>query len=188
MKKINLILLTVLFFMLASCKKNEEVIDPDPQFLPPISELKYTNNGTFHFGFGQYGKYEFSTDVVGQYKLIIKRSENYSSVPGITTFTLKYSGDYRLQEIQTKGETFDRHLYFTYDIPGRLTRMEEWENGVKYVTFTVKQEDIATGTRITIGPYAASTGTTTDSLVHILETDFGGEVQKVWQKSWHPGT
>jgi hypothetical protein len=183
MMKISSIAIAVLL-LLAGCKKEDEIITPQPDFIPPIEEIKFANTNAFYFGFGMTGSYKFSTDVVNQYKVIIDKTNSVPTSHAIQTF--KYTSDYLLDELIIDGEpTSGGHkvrFKFYYTAPFRLIRIDAFEGNVLSRTYTVTHEDNAAGRKISIAPYAAQNGAALDSFSHALQVNSQNEVTGIYER------
>ena len=186
MRNVLLVSFSAFLFVLASCTKNPaEPVVVDPAMVPPLKELRYTNNGAYFFGFGMSGVFKFSTDVSGgQFKVIITKVESFGSSSYTTTATYKYDRDNKLIELERVQPSVNERVYLKFYYTGsQLTRFEEWNKNTKIRTFNVKHEVLSSGRKLTIEPYVASNGSAMDTLTHSMWFNDQGKVVKYYQRA-----
>lgn len=188
----KLLIISPLFFLLffTSCKKESDSIEPNPDFIPPVDEIKFTNNSSFFFGFGNSGSFKFSTAISNDlFKVIINKTDYFGPTPYGTDYTFKYGNDYLLKELEIlqQAQLKTTTLKFTYS-GQRLTSFTEWEGNTKHNTFDITNEDLPGGSRkLSIAPYVAVNGAGIDTLSHSLILDNLGKVTEVSERARSTG-
>lgn len=173
-----------IFFLPACSKKPEAEKLIINEFIPPITELKYENFGSYYYGFGNWGFSRFSTaSFPGEFHVIVTKTNYFGPTATENIYTYKYNVFRELLEIERNIIPLNKKVSIRlfYDA-GQLDHFEEWEDGQRLKTFTISYEQLPEGRKMSINKYVVNSPTGVDTLEHSLQFNNAGRVVGVYER------